>query len=552
VLDSPAIADGFNRNAFYSSHCQGDLPMSPVKRTLAAELVANRREFLRAGASLAVLPWIADLALGQPNPRPRFTADPFQLGVASGDPAPDGMVLWTRLAPSPLAGGGLPPEMYEVGWEVAHDEAFQNIVQRGTTQATPHLGHSIHVELHGLEPDRWYFYRFHCGEARSRVGRTRTTPAHEILAERLRFAFASCQHYENGLFTAYQHMAEDDLDLVIHLGDYIYEYAGRDNQVRKHQGAEIASLDDYRNRHAQYKLDEHLQRTHARFPWLVVWDDHEFDNNCASDISEERNVDRETFLNRRANAYQVYYENMPLRRRCLPQGPDMTLYRRVRYGRLADFELLDTRQYRTDQPNNDGLKPLADDVFDPRATLLGERQERWLMANLLDSTARWNVLAQQVMMGRAGIARNGTPEYFMDQWAGYDVARKRLLRFLAERRITNPVVLTGDIHTNWVNDLKVDFDREQDPVVATEFVGTSISSGGNGPQRPGNYDNVRSNNPFVRFYNAERGYVRCVVTPNEWRSDYQVVEYVDRPGAPLLTRASFAVETGRPGAQASS
>jgi alkaline phosphatase D len=343
-------------------------------------------------------------------------------------------------------------------------------------------------------------------------------------------------------------MAAEDLDLVVHLGDYIYEMAGQDNRIRKHAGPEIASLEQYRNRYGQYKSDADLMAAHAHCPWLVVWDDHELDNNCAGDISEERDVSCEDFLLRRANAYQAYYEHMPLRRHSLPRGPQMRLYRRVTFGRLAQFEMLDTRQYRTDQPNGDGKKPLEGEVFNPRATLLGDRQEGWLMRGLLQSQSRWNILAQQVMMARVNVSSSENPLFSMDQWPGYDAARKRLLRFLAERRVSNPIVLTGDIHSNWVNDLKVDFDRDDDPAVATEFVGTSLSSGGNGMQKPRGWDTIVSENPFVRFHNGERGYVSCTLTTATWRSDFQVVEYVDRPGAPLVTRKSFVVEEGKPGA----
>lgn len=497
---------------------------------------------------MAVLPWMSQLARGVVLTAPRFDSDPFTLGVASGEPAPDGMVLWTRLAPKPLEGGGLPPEIYEVAWEIASDDSMRNIVQRGTELATPQLGHSVHVEVHGLQPDRWYWYRFTCGEARSPLGKTRTTPSMDAVPDRLRFAFASCQSYEQGLFTAYDHMQKEDLDLVVHLGDYIYEYGGKDKQVRRHTEGEIKTLDDYRNRYAQYRTDPHLQAAHAKFPWLIVWDDHEVDNNYANDISEEKNVDSSELLLRRANAYQAFYESMPLRCFSLPNGPDMQLYRQVNYGRLANFEMLDTRQYRTDQPSGDGKKPLLEGVFDSKATLLGATQERWLMSGLLQSTAHWNILGQQVMMARADVKAGEESLFSMDQWAGYDVARKRLLQFIADRRVPNPVVLTGDIHSNWVNDLKVDFNYPDEPTVATEFVGTSISSSGNGIDEPKGLQELYSENPFVRFHNAQRGYVSCEVTPESWRSDYQVVEYVDRPDAPLKTRASFIVESGRPGA----
>ncbi len=374
-------------------------------------------------------------------------------------------------------------------------------------------------------------------------------PPLDSMPDRLRFTFVSCQNYEQGLFTGYQHMMEDDLDLVVHLGDYIYEYGGKDKQVRRHTEGEIKTLDDYRNRLAQYRTDEFLQGTHAKFPWLVVWDDHEVDNNYVSDISEEKDVDSSTLLLRRAAAYQAYYEHMPLRKTSMPHGPDLQLYRSISFGRLANFQMLDTRQYRTDQPNGDGNKQLTGDVFDPKAAVFGDTQERWLMAGLLQSKAQWNVIAQQIMMARVDRKVGEETSFAMDQWSGYDVPRKRFLQFLADRKVPNPVVLTGDIHSNWVNDLKIDFNYPDEPTVATEFVGTSISSSGNGTREPKGMHDMMAENPFVRFHNAERGYVRCEVTPENWKSEYQVVEYVDRPGAPLVNRGTFIVEDGRPGAK---
>ncbi len=523
--------------------------MSASAYRLAAQFLANRRQFVLGAGSLAVMPWLGDLVQGAVKSNPSFSDNPFQLGVASGDPLPDGFVIWTRLAPNPLEGGGMPAEVVEVTWELSEDESFQKVIKKGKTFATPQLGHSVHVEVQGLKPDRWYWYRFQCGDAKSRAGRARTTPGFRAAADRLRFAFASCQHFEQGLFTAYEHMAQEDLDLVLHLGDYIYEYAGADKRVRKHVGPEIETLEDYRNRHAQYHTDEHLQAAHAMCPWLVVWDDHEFDNNCAGDISEEPGVDPADFLLRRANAYQAYYENMPLRRRSMPRGPHMQLYRRIPYGQLANFQMLDTRQYRSDQPNGDGLKPWNEAEADPKASMLGDKQEHWLMRDLIASHSNWNILGQQVMMAHVDRTFGEEQKFSMDQWPGYSLSRNRLLKFMRDRQVPNPVVLTGDIHNHWVNDLKVNFQDENDPVMGTEFVTTSISSGGNGSEAADKAEELKSENPFVRFYNAQRGYVSCTVTPTEWRSDYQVVEYVDREGAPLVTKASFVVESGQPGAK---
>jgi len=368
------------------------------------------------------------------------------------------------------------------------------------------------------------------------------------MPERLRFAFASCQHYESGFFNAYYHMANDDLDLVVHLGDYIYEGDGARGAIRKHVGLEINSLDDYRNRHAQYKTDTDLQAAHAAFPWLVTWDDHELDNNYASDISEQTFVDPAEFLIRRANAYQAYYEHMPLRKSAIPHGPLMQIYRGCAWGRLADFDVLDTRQYRSDQPCGDrNTEPCADALSD-KQTMLGAEQQNWLDDRLRQSPAIWNVLAQQVMMGRADRKAGAGVAYSMDQWPGYEVPRRRLMQFLQDHKIKNPIVLTGDIHTNWVNDLKIDFDDPTAPTVASEFVCTSISSGGNGADNRQASATVLAENPFVRFHNSERGYVRCDVTSKQWQSDYQVVPYVTRKGSPQVTRASFVVEAGQAGA----
>jgi alkaline phosphatase D len=288
---------------------------------------------------------------------------------------------------------------------------------------------------------------------------------------------------------------------------------------------------------------------HAVCPWLVTWDDHEFDNNCANDISEEQEVHPVEFLMRRANAYQAYYEAMPLRAQSLPTGSDMQLYRRAPFGRLVDFLVLDTRQYRTDQPNGDGRAPLNQSALDPTNTLLGTTQRNWVSAQLIQSPATWNVLAQQVMMGMVSRSSvDDQPAYSMDQWPGYAYERMQLVKFLEERRIANPIVLTGDIHSNWVNNLRID-DRQADaPVVATEFVGTSLASGGNGNAHPKELDQLLSNNPCLQFHNTERGYVRCTVTPDTWHSDYVAVEDVVRPGGKIVTRASFEVAAGRPGA----
>jgi len=508
----------------------------------------TRRAFLAGSASFAAAALLSSCRTAGPvAATPKLPAYPFSLGIASGDPTPDGVVLWTRLAPRPLEpGGGMPPTAVSVEWQVADDEAMTRVVRSGTAIANPQWAHSVHVEVNGLRPDRWYWYRFKAAGEISPVGRTRTMPALGALPERLRFAFASCQHYESGLYTAYEHLVREPLDLIVHLGDYIYEGATRENGVRKHNSPEIISVDDYRARYALYKSDPALQAAHRMAPWIVTWDDHEVQNNYAADIPQypERTT-RTDFLKRRAAAYQAYFEHMPLRRSQLPSGPDMLLYRKLEFGRLASFHVLDTRQYRSDQPAEGRMAP-SPVLLDPKGTLLGNRQRDWLFRGLEQSPAAWNVLSQQVMMARVDLERGAGITHSMDQWPGYEFERRRVLRHLQERKIKNPVVLTGDIHSNWANELVADFDRPDSQNVGVEFVGTSISSSGDGTEKPRSLEHLLPDNPFIKFHNTERGYVSCEITPQQWRTDYRTVPYVTRPGAPLNTRASFVVESGRP------
>jgi alkaline phosphatase D len=483
-----------------------------------------------------------------PLQNPRFPTSPFTLGVLSGDPTPDGVVLWTRLALDPLNGGGMPRQAVSVQWEVAEDERFSKVVKSGSTTAAPEWGHSVHVEVSGLRPHRWYWYRFRAGGEVSSVGRTRTFPQTRSAVDRMRFAIASCQHYEQGYYTAFEHMAHEDLDFVMHLGDYIYESPGADDRVRKHVGGELLAIDDYRNRYAQYRSDPALQAVHAAFPFLVVWDDHEVDNNYAG-LHEEFGAPVEQFALRRAAGYKAYYEHMPLRRSSLPTGAFLQLYRPFAYGSLASIFMLDTRQYRTDQPCGDNVQLPCDGSRDPKATLLGDTQERWLFDRLNRSPAAWNFLAQQIPMAR--LDRMPGPErgFSMDKWDGYEVNRSRVLEFLGTRKPSNPVTLAGDVHNNWVNDLRLSVDDPQTPIVATEFVGTSITSTGDGADKSPLLEAMASENEAVRFCNNQRGYVRFDLSPKQLSADFRVVEYVSRRGAPIKTRASFVVEHGRPGAQ---
>lgn len=488
------------------------------------------------------------LALGMANTlplraAPKLSGNPFTLGVASGEPSPDGIVLWTRLAPQPALGGGMPNENTEVRWTVAEDEALAKVARRGKAVATPALAHSVHVEIGGLQPERWYWYRFEAAGEASPIGRFRTAPAKDAVPARLRMAVASCQQWTQGLWTAYQHMADEDLDLVVHLGDYIYEQ-GYKGQVRPEGQEETFTLADYRQRHALYKTDPHLQKAHALFPWVTTWDDHEVSNNYADEM-QEKGQPREAFRQRREWAYQACYEHLPLRKSSLPKGPDMALYRRLEFGNLLRLHMLDTRQYRSDQPCTDGLKPACDDLRNPAQTLLGDRQERWLEDGLRSSRAAWNVLGQQIFATLQDFDPGPAETFNMDSWSGYPLARQRLVATLQAAKARNPVILTGDVHASWVGQLHVEPQNVNSPGVAAEFVATSISSGGDGADMVERVEKMLPVNPQIRFFNGRRGYLRCQADARTWRTDYRTVEYVTRPGAPIATKASFVLEAGQ-------
>lgn len=507
----------------------------------------DRRSFLALQARVFALALVGEQFGGRLLANPRFTSNPYTLGVASGDPASDGFVIWTRLAPDPVNGGGMGVDPVKVQWEVAEDEGLRRVVKRGESVASPELAHSVHVEVEGLQAGRPYWYRFRAGDAVSPIGRAITMPSLQSTPDKLRMAFASCQDYHY-YYTAYQHMSEEkDLDLVFHLGDYIYESGVRTTESpRKHNGPEIMTLQDYRNRYALYKTDKHLQRMHAQCPFIVTWDDHEVDNNYAGSLDQDGTFPPE-FLKRRAGAYQAYYEHMPLRAFSRPVGPDMQLYRRIAYGRLADFFVLDTRQYRSNQVCGDKNGAPCDGFFDPRSTMLGDQQERWLQDAMVGSSSQWNVLAQQVILSGLNVARDGSGQaYSMDQWSGYYTARNQLTKFLDDAKVQNPVVITGDVHSNWVSEVPLDYMDQKSKSVAAEFVGTSITSSGDGTPNRELRERFLSQNPWLKHHNAQRGYVSCTVTPKSWRADYKTLEYVMRPDSPIRVDASFVVESGSP------
>lgn len=504
----------------------------------------TRRELLRFAAQASACITLGNLpAAGQDTP-PRLRSYPFPFGVASGDPRADGVVLWTRLDINTEEA----PARVGVRWEVADDEQFTKIARRGTHHALPALGYSVHVEVDGLRPGRKYWYRFLLDDA-TVSGRTQTAPAVGAPVDRVKFAFASCQNYEQGYFTAFSHMSSEDLDFVVHLGDYIYErrfgqpqMIVRDNEFP----GEVKTLDQYRARYANYRRDPNLQSAHAAFPWIVTTDDHEVSNNYAG-VHSEDGTSVEEFARRRAAGYQAYYEFMPLRRSSMPRGPDMRLFRRVSYGDLATLHVLDTRQYRSDQACGDGTKPRCEDAMSPSRTILGKEQEKWLMDGMRSSRARWNILANQVMIAQLQQTRDAQRMFSMDKWDGYVESRQRLMHFLHEAKPSNPVVLTGDIHSHWAADLKLDFSDPKSPTVAAELVGTSITSGGDGAEVGGM--NPSPDNPHIHFYANRRGYVRVALGPKRLTADFRITPFVSKPGAPISDRASFVVEDGRPGLQ---
>ena len=516
----------------------------------------DRRGFLRALGASAILTATGGVGSGSVWGSPVFAANPFSLGVASGEPAPNGFVIWTKVAPKPLErGGGMPRRAVEVGWAVATDERMGKAVQKGTAIAHPELGHAVHVELEGLQPGRDYFYQFTIGRERSRIGRTRTLPAAGAGVSQLRFAVAGCQRYEDGLFTAYRHIAAERFDFVFHYGDYIYEnrvIRSGDRPlsvIRSLPGDpdECYTLDDYRHRYSIYQLDPDLQAAHASAPFVMSYDDHEVDNNWAGDTNED-NTPAELFLLRRAAAFQAWYEHLPLRRAQLPRGPDIRAYRRFAVGDLLTVNVLDTRLFRSPQACADGPRVRADcaEALEPKRTMLGDMQERWLYESFRNARSRWTLLAQQIVVARND--RNPDPKVFspsLDKWDGAVAARDRLFTAVDDAKLRNLVVVTGDVHQNWAAELKKNFLDERSATLGVEFVATSISSLGDGFDINDNYRALLRQDPHMKFFNGQRGYVRHIITPERWQADYQVLDKVSVPEGRASTRKSFVVENGK-------
>ncbi len=474
---------------------------------------------------------------------------PFQLGIASGEPDANSVVLWTRLAPSPLNAdgqGGMANTDVPVDWQVSTTDTFSTLVASGTATASYAAAHSVHVVAGGLNPDSDYFYRFRAQGYLSPVGRTRTTPAIGTNGRDLLMAFTSCSHYEEGYFTVYRRMAEENPGLILHVGDYIYEYGGTSGRPRLYAGTtECVTLADYRRRYAQHKTDPDLQAAHAAAPWIVVPDDHEVENNYANMVRADStpSLTIAQWTARRTAAYQAYYENMPLRPAQTYNGNSIPLYRRLRWGSLAVFHMLDTRQYRDDQACGDGWKICSDADLASRS-LPGNTQETWLLDGFNQHLATWDIVGQQVFFAR----RFNSTGASMDSWDGYRASRARIQQGWVDRAVRNPVVLTGDVHRAWASDLKADYNNASSATIGSELVSSSVTSGGDGDGSTTIPD--VGTNPWLKFYNNRRGYVRTMITPTQMQADFRAVAMVTEHGSAATTVKSFVIEDGRPGLQA--
>ncbi len=527
-----------------------------IQRLRRQRATPSRRDVLRAafgltasGIAMSLLPGAVRAA---PYTGTRFTAYPFALGVASGYPRADGVSLWTRLAPEPLqADGGIVPDHVHVEWQVASDEAFGKIVAKGATRAVPELAHSVHVDVRGLEPGRWYFYRFISGNEVSRTGRTRTAEAAGQKLDRLRFAVASCQHYEQAFFAAHRHLIAEDLDLMLFVGDYIYESNWGDDLVRRHVGPEADTLERYRIRHAQYKTDRDLQGLHAAVPWAFTWDDHEVDNDYALDQSEHLDP---SFLVRRAAAYQAFFEHMPMPLNMRPHRDEMRIYDTLDYGHFARFYMIDNRQYRSPQVcpdpykgggSTDVLPSQCPEINEPSRSMIGLQQEQWLDGAFANSRAQWNVITQQTIFSRLGQMRDGEMTAWTDGWDGYPATRERVIASLEGNHVRNPLILGGDIHATVIADVHRDPNKIDSPIVAAEFCSTSVASQGWSAEI---FNPRLAQNPHVKYGNStKRGYIAFDVNAKGCDARLRVLDDEKQPETGISTLVSFRVEDGKAG-----
>lgn len=518
----------------------------------------DRRQTIQLGVGAGAALLLGPQAFGA-------AGDPFALGVASGDPWPDGFVIWTRIAKDPLAvdgKGGLTGPV-EVRYVVAEDQAMKSVVRKGAVRADSAYGHSVHVDLTGLQSGRDYFYRFEALGAQSPVGRARTAPALGAKVDRLKLAFASCAHYEVGFFSAYRHMAEEHPDVVFFLGDYIYEYsymgARQAELPRQHDyKPDLMTLPQYRNRYALHKLDPDLQALHAAATQVATWDDHEVQNDYSGTWSNDPKDSAAAFEIRRRAAYQAFWEHMPLRRSKAPHLRDMRIYDRYRFGDLAEITLPDERQYRTIQPcpvtdpgketRRGHVAPLScPDLEADNRTMLGFEQERWMYEGFRNPHAKWNIIAQQLLVAPLDqVAPDNQWGRFTEGWSGYGANRRRMVSAMDMANLKNAVFFGGDMHCFMTTDIKANDLDQKSRTVAAEFVGTSISSDAPNAALVRNMQY----NPHVRLFEGRyRGYMTADVTPGKIDVSYRVISDRTKRDATVSTFKTYVVEDGKVGAQ---
>ncbi|WP_328298167.1 alkaline phosphatase D family protein [Streptomyces sp. NBC_00435] len=545
-----------------TSQLTSSVPESTIQST------PRRRSVVLAAAATAAL--VPITALGAEAARAATGTSPvFLHGVASGDPLPDGILLWTRVTPTAASvpGSGAGPAV-PVGWELAEDKAFSRVVASGTVTASATSDHTVKADVRGLRPQTAYWYRFTAGGATSPVGRTRTAPAPETAPAGVRFGVVSCANWESGYFSAYRHLAaRADLDAILHLGDYIYEYSTgaypeAKYVVRRHEPLhEILDLADYRTRHGKYKTDPDLQALHLAHPVIAIWDDHEIANDTWSGGAENHDPATEgEFAARAAAARQAYFEWMPVR-----TSTEGTVYRRLRFGTLADLHLLDLRTFRSQQV---GIG--SGQVDDPERTITGRAQLDWLKAGLAGSQATWKLVGTSVMISPVafgslpahllepltellGLPRGGLA-ISVDQWDGYTDDRRELLGHLTDRAIRNTVFLTGDIHMAWANDVPVTaatypWSRS----AGVEFVVTSVTSDNIDDLLHVPADTVslvaetaiKAANRHVKWLDMDaHGYGVLDVTAERSQMDYYTVSDKRRPDATAAWQRSYRTLNG--------
>ena len=508
----------------------------------------RRSVLLGAGAAVAAgllsgAPATATTDVARRGPR----AYPFTLGIASGDPLPTAVVIWTRLAPSPFEiGGGVGRHAHPVQWQVAADPGFARVVREGTAQAHPEYAHSVHVDVQGLEPDREYWYRFRSGPHVSPVGRTRTAPVPGAPLDHLHLVMASCQSLGAGWYHAWRDAAQDPADLVYFAGDYIYEYAINSTSVRwpytpplpDDYARETDTLDRFRQQYSAHKVDPDLQEAHRVSPWMVTWDDHEVRNDYDA-------FDPALFA-LRANGYRAFWEHMPLRRPQLPDGWTARMHRHLTYGDLVRFHVLDTRQFRTTQLPG-GTTGDGPERRDPTRQMLGVEQESWLLDGLGSGGTTWDALANTVLFSRLDSGAGALEQFSTGQWDSYRVAQQRVVDAVVDKQVDGFVVLTGDIHRNYHLDVLADFDDPSSAVVGVEFAGTSISSGRDGSQTDAGLELRKAENPHLVSADLWRGYLRCRITHDEWATEVRAIDRVTTLTYDAWTSQTLRTFPGRPG-----